>query len=128
MEYKRVTLAFVVVAVMIAGSLATLGNKKILGAQHQRYTSLVQQADRLFSGKNYLDASKSYKQALIINPRDAKTWAKFEQSEKMVFQRAAGTSTVPATIVPQATAPQNETVMPRIAPQEGMIIEEDEGC
>ena len=121
MEYKQVTLAIVVVAVMIAASLATLGDKKILSGQYQRYTSLVEQADRFFSGKNYTEASKNYKQALIIDSRDAKIWARYEQSEKKVCQPEVG-STMPAT------APQNDAVMPQVPVQEGMIIEEDEGC
>ncbi len=126
MEYKRVTIAMVVVAVMIAASLAFLGDKKILGAQYRRYASLVEQADRLFSGKNYSEASKHYKQALIIDPRDAKIWARYEQSEKKAILEQVGAS-VP-TAVPQATAHQNETIMPHVPVQEGMIIEEDEGC
>ncbi len=120
MEYKQVTLALVVVAVMIAASLATLGDKKILSGQYQRYTSLVEQADQLFAGKNYTEASKNYKQALIIDSRDAKIWARYEQSEKNACQPEVG-STMPA-------APQNNAALPMVPVQEGMIIEEDEGC
>ncbi len=123
MEVKNVTIAIVVVAVMIAASLATLGDKKILAAQYQRYTSLVEQADRLFSGKNYGEASKNYKQALIIDPRDLKIWAKFEQSEKKAILSQIG-----AAAAPQATAPHSQTITPQVPVGGGMIIEEDEGC
>ncbi|HHL33070.1 MAG TPA: hypothetical protein ENJ30_01750 [Desulfobulbaceae bacterium] len=126
MEVKKVTLAIVVVAVIIAGSLATLGNKKILSAQYRRYTSLIRQADQFLAGKKFPAAAQAYKQALIIDARDKKIWAKFEQSEKQAFLREAGAS-IP-TAVPQATAPHNETITPQVQPQGGMIIEEDEGC
>lgn len=126
MEVKKVTIAIVVVAVIIAGSLATLGNKKILSAQYKRYTSLIQQADRFLSGKDYPAAAQAYKQALIIDARDKKIWAKFEQSEKQAFLQEAG-PTIPTT-VPRSTAPHNETITPQVQPEGGMIIEEDEGC
>jgi len=126
MEVKKVTLAIVVVAVIIAGSLATLGDKKILSAQYRRYTSLIQQADRFLSEKNFPAAAQAYKRALIIDARDKKIWAKFEQSEKQAFLQEAGAS-IP-TAVPQATAPRNETITPQVQPEGGMIIEEDEGC
>ena len=126
MEVKNVTIAIVVVAVTIAASLAFLGDKKILGAQYRRYTSLVEQADQLFSGKNYSEASKNYKQALIIDPRDAKVWARYEQSEKKAILGQVG-ATLPAA-APRAAAPHNETITPQVPVGGGMIIEEDEGC
>jgi delta 1-pyrroline-5-carboxylate dehydrogenase len=121
MEYKRVTLAIVAVALMMAGGLATLKDKKILGAQYQRYAFLVQQADRLFLGKNYDAAAANYRDALKIDPGDAGIWAKFQKSE-----RAAILSQV-QTGLPDI-APQKLSPVPRPQPQGGMIIEEDEGC
>ncbi len=122
MEVKNVTIAIVVVAVMIAASLAFLGDKKILAAQYRRYTSLVEQADRLFAGKNYGEASTNYKQALIIDPRDAKVWARYEQSQKKAILGQIGAA------ASQATAPHSETITPHVPVGGGMIIEEDEGC
>ena len=126
MEYKRVALAMVVVALIVAGSLATLDNKKILSAQYRRYTTLVQQGDRQFSSQNYTEAATTYRQALTINPRDMKLWAKFEQSEREKFMQQIPKSIPNA--VPQNMTPQSETVMPTSPPAGGMIIEEDEGC
>lgn len=122
MESKRVAIALVIVALLLAGSLATLQDKKILSAQYQRYSSLVQQADQLFLGRNYGAAATNYREALKIDPGDAKIWAKFQESEK-------------ATILSQAqsgmpgTGPQQLSPAYRPLPQgEGMIIEQDEGC
>ncbi len=130
MEYKRVALAMVVVALIVAGSLATLDDKKILSAQYRRYTTLVQQGDRQFSSKNYTEAATTYRQALTINPRDAKLWVKFEQSEreKLMQQIPKTSAAAVQPTLPREIAPQSETVMPTSPPAGGMIIEEDEGC
>ncbi len=126
MEYKRVTFAVIIVALILAGSLATLDNKKILSGQYQRYTNLVQQADRFFSNRNYAEASNTYRQALTIDPRDARLWAKFEKSQRKTFARQVQNN-VPES-VPQNITPQSEPAMPTSPSAGGMIIEEDEGC
>lgn len=126
MEYKRVALAMVIVALIMAGSLATLGDKKILSAQYQRYTTLVQQGDRQFSSRNYTEAATTYRQALTIIPGNAKLWAKFEQSEREKLMQQIPKSIPNA--VPQNVTPQSETVIPTSPQSGGMIIEEDEGC
>jgi len=121
MEYKRVTIALVVVALILAGSLAFLKDKKILSAQYQRYGFLIQQADRLFTGKNYDAAARNYREALKIDPGDARIWAKFQESEKETILSQVQTAL-------PGTAPQKLSPVPRPQPQGGMIIEEDEGC
>ena len=125
MEYKRVTIAIVVVALIVAASLATLKNKEILGAQYQRYAALLRQADQLFIDKNYNVASKIYREALKIDPGDSKIWAKFKESEKKAILLEV--QTTPPNTVPQTSVPQITSPVPRSQPQ-GAIILEDEGC
>lgn len=131
MEYKRVIIAIVVVALIIAGSLATLKNKEILGAQYKRCAVLSRQGDQLFLDKNYQEASKKYREALKIDPRNSKIWTKFVESERKVTLMAVQATlpkTAPQTpVAPQTPIPQVTSPVPQHQPQ-GAIIEEDEGC
>ncbi len=121
MESKRVAIVLAIVALILAGSLATLKDKKILSAQYQRYATLVQQADQLFAGKNYSAAAENYREALKINPADAKIWAKFQESERATVLSQAQPG------IPGAGGQQFSPAY-RPVPEGGMIIEEDEGC
>ena len=131
MEYKRVIIAMVAVALIIAGSLATLNNREILGAQYKRCAVLLKQGDQLFLDKNYQEASRKYREALKIDPRNSKIWTKFVESEKkatLLAVQATLPKTAPQTSVPPQTPPVPQITSPAPAQPQGAIIEEDEGC
>ena len=127
MEYKRVALLLVILALLMAGVLATLGDKTILRAQYRHYSQLVRQADQLYKGKQYQQAATTYRQALIIDPRDQKIWAKYTASTRlMALQQAAGPR--PSSPLSEASGSPTGATTPTIPVDGGMIIEEDEGC
>ena len=82
MTYKKLVIVFIAFFLIIAGILALLNDKKILKGQYARSNQLILQGDQLVLNKNYTKASKKYRLALTIDPKNSKLWSKFIASER----------------------------------------------
>ncbi len=129
MIYKRVTIALILLAIVMAGALALLKNRELLSAQYKRCATLTAQADKLISEKQYDSAIEKYRQALMIDSKNKTLWKKFlDAIEKRDHEKCLAEKTIqspiqketPATVTPRAPIPQPS--------QPSFIIEEDEGC
>jgi len=129
--YKKIAIVLILVAVILAASLAFLKDKTIFSAQYKRCAQLVAQADQLFLNKKYSEAANKYRQALMIDPKNQKLWQKlFQTIEKETYAKVS-------TKIQPTEAPKAETQ--KLMPQEqkpqipakeepSFVIEEDEGC
>jgi len=126
MESVKVTLIAIILALVVAGSLATMSDKKILGAQYKRYTSLVDRAEQLFAAHQYGEAARLYREALTIDAKNTAVWNKYEQSQQaLITSRLEQKRPRPAAGMMQS---RPAVTMPSMGLEGGMIIEEDEGC
>ena len=131
MIYKRILIVLILIALIVAGSLALLKNKTVLSAQYKRCMQLTSEADQLFLNKKYKDAIEKYRQALMIDPKNQKLWQKLIESiRKEAYLQV---SAAKPAMIPQVTKPETKPVQPQVvtppAPSEpSFVIEEDEGC
>ncbi len=131
MIYKRITIILILLALVLAGSLALLKNKTILSAQYKRCAKLGAEADKLLSTGHYALATQKYRQALMIDPRNQKLWHKLAEAlKKQGFEECVAQSPkeMPKTQkeAPSSTTPKVE--IPQQPSQPSFVIEEDEGC